>query len=107
MIKIDNHYFLDFTEELLPGVVSMHFLAPKHVIAKELLCIYQTYLIEEKEIEFASPCIVSIDVNGSLAKYLEKLNHESKLDLNRNPFDYRKDNYILLNWSLIKKPMIR
>ena len=107
MIKIDNCYFLDFTKELLPVVVSMHYLAPTHEIAKELLNIYQTYLKEEKNIEFASPCIVAIDANSILAKYLEKLSYESKLDLSGNPLDYRKDNYILINWPIIEKTMVR
>ena len=34
MIKIDNNYFLDFTEELLPVIVSLNFLVPGHEIEK-------------------------------------------------------------------------
>lgn len=107
MVKIDNRYFLDFTEKLLPIIVFMHFLVPEHVISKELLNIYRTYLMEEKQIGFSSPCIVSINADSILTKYLEKLKNESKMDLNENPFEYRKDNYILLRWPVIEEKMTR
>ena len=63
--------------------------------------------MEEKQIEFSSPCIVSIDANCLLAKYLEKLKNEAKFDLSENPMEYRKNNYIILHWPIIKKTMAR
>lgn len=107
MIKIDNNYFLDFTEELLPVIVSLNFLVPGHEIEKEFLNIYRAYLKEEKRIEFASPCIVSVDESSLLAKYLEKLKNESKFDLSENPFLYRNNNYIILNWPLDEPKITR
>lgn len=105
MIKIDNKCYFDFTEELLPVIVFLHFLTPHHEIEREFLAIYKTYLQKEKQIEFSSPCIISLDFNSILVKYLEKLSKEKGYNLSLDPFAFRKNNYIILNWP-IKEPIL-
>lgn len=102
MIKIDDRYFLDFTEELLPVIVYLRFLAPNHKLTKELFAIYQTYLELEKSIDFSTPCIISLNANSLVVKYLESLKKDGKLNLSENPLEYRKNNYILLTWPIVE-----
>ena len=99
MIKMDNHYFLDFTSEVSLIVVLKKQLNLNKTIEKELLSIYRACLMEGKKDGYANPCIVSLKDNHPLAFYLERWQKDGNLDLTINPFAIRP-NYIILNWPL-------